>query len=188
MASARKPSSFNEAAAYHCGKPRERRVEDLPFDPASMRPQHITAENPARRRGRPRASADGFNEAAAYHCGKPTGRRARGRRGRTRFNEAAAYHCGKPSASRHRSHTITAGTRFNEAAAYHCGKPSDASSRIPDRLRASMRPQHITAENRGGEMANIERVVTYASMRPQHITAENQVGQQADRARSRRLQ
>ena len=60
-----------------------------------------------------------------------------------RFNEAAAYHCGKhtrPPAS-----CVLSGC-FNEAAAYHCGKRiimgySSSSA------RASMRPQHITAEN-----------------------------------------
>ena len=36
--------SFNEAAAYHCGKP-ARRIADAQARAASMRPQHITAEN-----------------------------------------------------------------------------------------------------------------------------------------------
>ena len=60
---------FNEAAAYHCGKPRRDRSNAI---------------------GRVR-----FNEAAAYHCGKRTfamdwlGALA------ISFNEAAAYHCGK---------------------------------------------------------------------------------------------
>ena len=64
------PISFNEAAAYHCGKRarqmrlrHERRV-------ASMRPQHITAENLGVG-GRRAGAGVGFNEAAAYHCGKP---------------------------------------------------------------------------------------------------------------------
>ena len=60
---------------------------------------------------------------------------------------------------------------FNEAAAYHCGKPSVASTARPDRRYASMRPQHITAEN----MFCLCRpcLAVRASMRPQHITAEN---------------
>ena len=37
---------------------------------ASMRPQHITAEN-ATMLARSRRRSAGFNEAAAYHCGKP---------------------------------------------------------------------------------------------------------------------
>ena len=36
---------FNEAAAYHCGKPADRVLQGLPAGVASMRPQHITAEN-----------------------------------------------------------------------------------------------------------------------------------------------
>ena len=36
--------------------------------------------------------------------------------------------------------------RFNEAAAYHCGKLRLGAARERDRA-ASMRPQHITAEN-----------------------------------------
>ena len=60
--------SFNEAAAYHCGK-RGDPVGELGVSRASMRPQHITAENPS-----PVIKlADWwwcFNEAAAYHCGK----------------------------------------------------------------------------------------------------------------------
>ena len=45
-----------------------------------------------------------------------------------------------------RSSTVTSGC-FNEAAAYHCGKHME---HLPLYLRvvASMRPQHITAENR----------------------------------------
>ena len=39
---------FNEAAAYHCGKHRLVRAEQL-RRAASMRPQHITAENSTRR-------------------------------------------------------------------------------------------------------------------------------------------
>ena len=86
--------------------------------PASMRPQHITAEN-SRRSCDHREPRRCFNEAAAYHCGKP---------GRPR-----------PSPRRPR--------RFNEAAAYHCGK-READSRVPSaQAHASMRPQHITAEN-----------------------------------------
>ena len=46
--------SFNEAAAYHCGKP----------------------ARPTSRSG----GAHSFNEAAAYHCGKPVGRRSTARR------------------------------------------------------------------------------------------------------------
>ena len=108
---------FNEAAAYHCGKPGVAVLVGAIRREASMRPQHITAENTVRNvlahaifcaSMRPqhitaendmdgnvkRLEIGGFNEAAAYHCGKhplPTGRRRR----RGCFNEAAAYHCGK---------------------------------------------------------------------------------------------
>ena len=109
---------------------------------ASMRPQHITAENPPAPASRHTSSA-GFNEAAAYHCGKHT------------LSGAAPPrpHC------------------FNEAAAYHCGKqPREIQVGVQHGL-ASMRPQHITAENqlhpRPPDLAR------RASMRPQHITAEN---------------
>ena len=110
---------FNEAAAYHCGKPAGGPAAGSDRDArASMRPQHITAENLpkwSRIPGRHRC----FNEAAAYHCGKPL-RRAGAPATETSFNEAAAYHCGKPN-------TYCAGSWptscFNEAAAYHCGKP-----------------------------------------------------------------
>ena len=108
---------------------------------ASMRPQHITAEN-ARAEARAAAQSGGFNEAAAYHCGK----RAIG----------ATPQC-DPSC-------------FNEAAAYHCGKRG-AIGRNSKVRPASMRPQHITAENRAPRHGpGPERL---ASMRPQHITAEN---------------
>ena len=131
---------FNEAAAYHCGKRGRQRPSALgglasmrpqhitaenvkPFiyqkrtEYASMRPQHITAENSGSGAiGQPRVTR--FNEAAAYHCGKPRARR-RARRQRPRFNEAAAYHCGKRAAA---SPSATGGSGFNEAAAYHCGK------------------------------------------------------------------
>ena len=85
-----------------------------------MRPQHITAEN----RGlvfTVSRTRKGFNEAAAYHCGKPFASLAR----------SLSRHC------------------FNEAAAYHCGKPAPRGAAVARRGRqASMRPQHITAENR----------------------------------------
>ena len=62
---------------------------------------------------------------------------------------------------------------FNEAAAYHCGKP-DAETRTRARhAQASMRPQHITAEN--GILPLVHRGGGPASMRPQHITAENRI-------------
>ena len=88
---------------------------------ASMRPQHITAENHYFEHIRI-SKHRRFNEAAAYHCGKRgiwwdlvgTGgiasmrpqhitaeNRARAparRRRACRFNEAAAYHCGKRDA------------------------------------------------------------------------------------------
>ena len=157
--------SFNEAAAYHCGKHRARDGVRGP-QRASMRPQHITAENPEGRIARlrqhrasmrpqhitaenwpegllPRCRRCGFNEAAAYHCGKP-GRPARGRCAWTSFNEAAAYHCGKLGDRRARE-----GIRwgFNEAAAYHCGKHDVVGRHAAGVECASMRPQHITAEN-----------------------------------------
>ena len=47
---------------------------------------------------------------------------------------------------------------------------------IPDATRpevaASMRPQHITAENSVAEIVHVI-AARHASMRPQHITAEN---------------
>ena len=62
-------TGFNEAAAYHCGKPAGRAAEEeSPL--ASMRPQHITAENVILRNASS-TFAKRFNEAAAYHCGKP---------------------------------------------------------------------------------------------------------------------
>ena len=87
-------------------------------------------------------------------------------------------------------------TRFNEAAAYHCGKRVLAVPAHPARQTASMRPQHITAENRlqipaaGIPFGRFNEAAAYhcgkrgvsapparrtppASMRPQHITAEN---------------
>ena len=155
---------------------------------ASMRPQHITAENAAA----PTIitpPAPGFNEAAAYHCGKRLGdsvvRRRRqasmrpqhitaenrpsGSEKQTQksFNEAAAYHCGKRPARRTRR---VVQLSFNEAAAYHCGKRSRPAGLAGGGL-ASMRPQHITAENEIHRRP--ERVPADASMRPQHITAEN---------------
>ena len=62
-----------------------------------------------------------------------------------RFNEAAAYHCGKPA------WTCGSGgpmASFNEAAAYHCGKRERRRRAEARAQGASMRPQHITAENR----------------------------------------
>ena len=41
----RPSSSFNEAAAYHCGKRQKSSQTDSCPKVASMRPQHITAEN-----------------------------------------------------------------------------------------------------------------------------------------------
>ena len=84
-----------------------------------MRPQHITAENHRAANARI-VSPPGFNEAAAYHCGKPHALEIGQPRRRPRFNEAAAYHCGKPSS------------------------PAVDGGRAEG---ASMRPQHITAEN-----------------------------------------
>ena len=42
---------------------------------------------------------------------------------------------------------ISGMSRFNEAAAYHCGKRDDLVEVGGGRAHASMRPQHITAEN-----------------------------------------
>ena len=109
-----------------------------------MRPQHITAENIPFLRNLDDAQVS-FNEAAAYHCGKRPCRRGR----------------------------ATSATGFNEAAAYHCGKPAAAIEEKPARRLASMRPQHITAENPHADSE--ERRPEAASMRPQHITAENPV-------------
>ena len=126
---------------------------------ASMRPQHITAENRGSLRLRRRVP-DGFNEAAAYHCGKRAHvqRRASG----------------------------AARTRFNEAAAYHCGKPDGAGDEVAALRRASMRPQHITAENAHESHSGCRLVG--ASMRPQHITAENRAISRASSSACDRLQ
>ena len=59
---------------------------------------------------------------------------------------------------------------FNEAAAYHCGKLQEKVSSDDDDS-ASMRPQHITAENIDEPPRDLQ--LGAASMRPQHITAEN---------------
>ena len=107
-----------------------------------MRPQHITAENNTR----PPASC------VFSGC----------------FNEAAAYHCGKlESADAGKVRTWC----FNEAAAYHCGKRRRPAGRDQIRRAASMRPQHITAEN--PPVGGRQELLADASMRPQHITAEN---------------
>ena len=63
------PDGFNEAAAYHCGKLVHREGCKRKSD-ASMRPQHITAEN-HKLLAPNDVRRPGFNEAAAYHCGKP---------------------------------------------------------------------------------------------------------------------
>ena len=132
-----------------------------------MRPQHITAENAPGSR-RPSGRRRGFNEAAAYHCGKPSWTGISTDTSARRFNEAAAYHCGKLVM---REWKEVEGGGFNEAAAYHCGKRG-ALRGVPAPARASMRPQHITAEN-GQRHRSGSRVSGVASMRPQHITAEN---------------
>ena len=116
-----------------------------------MRPQHITAENPFPH-GHDGDVAGRFNEAAAYHCGK---RGKIGKKGKRRI-------C------------------FNEAAAYHCGKRDDRLEEWRAVPGASMRPQHITAENRRDDHGR--RIgVLLASMRPQHITAENVPGPRVGR-------
>ena len=94
---------------------------------ASMRPQHITAEN----------LKDGLMRWLSLPAC---------------FNEAAAYHCGKRPEPR--SFPVFTGS-FNEAAAYHCGKPGFLGGFSMPRV-ASMRPQHITAEN------GLDRVLTGA--------------------------
>ena len=150
------PARFNEAAAYHCGKPRAH------------------TQSQARRRR--------FNEAAAYHCGKQAAQVAEAGAARS-FNEAAAYHCGKHVAA---GRITPAGVRFNEAAAYHCGKLRNSQiERQADEV-ASMRPQHITAENR--RVRRILRRREAASMRPQHITAENSARWPGGRRSSASLQ
>ena len=108
-----------------------------------MRPQHITAENAA---------------SIPFVASRTAG-----------FNEAAAYHCGKLGAP---SSFFPPVVRFNEAAAYHCGKPEIPSRVMAGPWSASMRPQHITAENER-RMRGAAPPSCAASMRPQHITAEN---------------
>ena len=140
--SATSTACFNEAAAYHCGKP--------------ARPRHPTA---------PAASC--FNEAAAYHCGKPVRTTTRSSR-ETRFNEAAAYHCGKPTSRRE---PCQPPNRFNEAAAYHCGKRTRRSGcLIRHRSFNEAAAYHCGKLTRGRGEAHGGAC---ASMRPQHITAEN---------------
>ena len=69
-------------------------MDRIGLDPdASMRPQHITAENGSAIITSP-PPGDSFNEAAAYHCGKHGCLRKLIKRIQG-FNEAAAYHCGK---------------------------------------------------------------------------------------------
>ena len=158
--------SFNEAAAYHCGKP-GRTSPRRGYPVASMRPQHITAENlhppiPLRQQ------LGCFNEAAAYHCGKREQDRATRDgpgaasmrpqhitaenpcTGRRRKSIAVAsmrpQHITAENATIHVGPLRGAG-RFNEAAAYHCGKRGMHVHASPAERRASMRPQHITAEN-----------------------------------------
>ena len=136
-------------------------------DDASMRPQHITAENarhPVGRRADVSASMRP-QHITAENPPHPTdmGMIPRG------FNEAAAYHCGKLSCRG--AYPASSGKCFNEAAAYHCGKRGARDAPHGGRRAASMRPQHITAENRAGLVLWAGRLE--ASMRPQHITAEN---------------
>ena len=139
-----RPAGFNEAAAYHCGKPAGRGAAG-PAQGASMRPQHITAEN-GECDGRDAGGVEGAASMRPQHITAENARPARPRGDRRGcFNEAAAYHCGKPRAQRAPGACNRAS--FNEAAAYHCGKPAQQRRAQPAGRRASMRPQHITAEN-----------------------------------------
>src|SRR5581483_11929438 len=61
-------AGFNEAAALHCGKRRNKSFCKL-YNSASMRPQLFTAENVGDDRVCMTALMR-FNEAAALHCGK----------------------------------------------------------------------------------------------------------------------
>ena len=134
-----------------------------------MRPQHITAENQARTL-RSVTGRSRFNEAAAYHCGKRT-HLTGGQRPDRGFNEAAAYHCGKLVIDTDDDGAWVASMRPQHITAENPGR----SVRRGVRTRvASMRPQHITAENTPAAAAGISR--RRASMRPQHITAENTLG------------
>ena len=111
---------------------------------ASMRPQHIAAENPPEPH-QPAAGFAGFNEAAAYSCGK---RRA-----------AVVAVARIPAASMRPQHI---------AAENIASSPPRSAS-----TSASMRPQHIAAENVSSGQGRAD--VGGASMRPQHIAAENRV-------------
>ena len=111
--------SFNEAAAYHCGKQGWSSLRSASRERASMRPQHITAENAAG------GGADGQGERPAsmrpqHITAENTGC-------------AAAW----PSSTRAsmRPQHITAENRARVVALFQ-------------RQAASMRPQHITAENK----------------------------------------
>ena len=132
-----------------------------------MRPQHITAENPATRK---RSDAAGLASMRPQHITAENVWLYRLETETACFNEAAAYHCGKRVAE--------AAERITKAASM---RPQHITAENEQQLArggvvrggASMRPQHITAENmcacawRGDLDA--------ASMRPQHITAENSV-------------
>ena len=132
---------FNEAAAYHCGKPATDGLA-APDQRASMRPQHITAENmpvipqtaaavgASMRPQHITAENMNYERLIIHNCGC--------------FNEAAAYHCGKPVVGVESNETVeTASMRPQHITAENL---SSMVSRIPCRC-ASMRPQHITAEN-----------------------------------------
>ena len=146
-----------------------------------MRPQHITAEN--ERHGRRAEQGDGEASMRPQHITaeneSPTGDWA--------FNFFASMrpqHITAENAPA-RGDQAREDSCFNEAAAYHCGKRGLRRELQGDRLlqRASMRPQHITAENsaRPGACARPGS----ASMRPQHITAENSAPSGASSSRRR---
>ena len=129
-------------AEAHCGELGAVRARPHQARRASMRPQHITAENfvPSAdwnvrsscfneaaayncgerlRQQLQGVNSDGFNEAAAYNCGEPPGPGCSSSPGPARFNEAAEYNCGEPRAG---LTAVAAARSFNEAAAYNCGE------------------------------------------------------------------
>ena len=133
---------------------------------ASMRPQHITAENPL---------SSALPAGHAFASMRPQHITAENLRlGAARERDRAAsmrpQHITAENGSAF-ERPVAAGPSFNEAAAYHCGKRK-APGRNRAMRAASMRPQHITAENLPARLRSDADCA--ASMRPQHITAENE--------------
>ena len=134
---------------------------------ASMRPRHYAAENPEQL-PRNRCSPARFNEAAALRRGKLLAGHQSGFPPSS-FNEAAALRRGKrPS--------IIGGTKgrrssFNEAAALRRGKPAGSSTRKP--WAASFNEAAALRRGKQGWRVRAAHRMERASMRPRHYAAEN---------------